>query len=1568
MLPEQQQRILGYFIEEARDHLNTIEQGLLNLQGTLDDSEMINEVFRAAHSVKGGAAMLGLGSIQKASHRLEDCFKLLKENSNIQIDQKLESLFLSASDTLKALLEHLQGPFGLSEEKAAELISESEPTFKSLQEHLDSLIEQAEKNTSSSGAQSKGVGKEDSSAVANASVSSSKENLKQIQNQVLQVLREMLQLFKQQATSENREQLQQCTDKLAEIGKEENVTNWYNLCQSAKSAIANPDNTYLVLAKIVITEIKSALELLQAQKDSEIAVSEQLKALIPEIELLEISSSLDIFDTLESGNESHENITLSNVEQVASKDSEELIFDEEVTSVDEPEVSENISSLLDLDISGQFDPDQFYDDEDDLDLTGIDTGGPEVGVAELNTLADLFEGESPDLERSWTEENTVERSTPDKKQVESVEDISTDTEDELIKDFLSVEDNKSDQEQESEPSKDELTLVQLFGDFLDEEDFGSDSPSLGASDTKDNANINLFTDSKVTGNGELDVDVDVDSILGAPSDIDEDDNLDLEVDLEVDLNTTTDRDSLLIDEELSLSEVGNLEELQPDPIDKIPLDEFIGGNETNSLNNFQPDLLEDVSFADEVLPSVQTSSEDISNTFDVIEENQEKDIEQPTTSNLDSDLAEDRVIPQAVEEDFVQELEAGCSNLDNNIFSDISDRQINNENDSFDLADIDIDFDLEDKLDLDVLEDDTNDLFGDITSVPSDIFSSDRGKYKVSPQQMRGLSGSPEALESTPEFTNLNTEERTTKSLEENLKQINSKDLSSDVSLDNFESSSDETLQDLFADLPTVAFEEQENNTDNFLLESKDDIDDLFRSDSAVEDNIAIKNIPEASIPEVNIPEISTPEISSLEDISDSLSLETELEYNSGEQEAPIDDLFRLDSAVEDNIAIKNIPEASIPETSIPEVSIPEISSLEDISDSLNLETELEYNSGEQEAPIDDLFRLDSAVEDNIAIENIPEASIPEVNSLEDISDSLNLETELEYNSEEQEAPIDDLFRLDSAVEDNIAIENIPETSTPEASISEVSTPEASIPEISSLEDISDSLSLETELEYNSGEQEAPIDDLFRLDSSNQKIDAVAVDLLDTLTDIPNNNFEEIALPQSEEDDIFQNLEADTNISSKPKINIDTHIQTSEETVFQELETEFDIPEMQFDEEFSSELLDNSEEYDENLQISFDISEESISNSENFEKSNLEESVSDNSSNIGIEAAFLSNTFLKEETTPTEATSDLDFNTVENQFDELESLLNENETPALESELESKSDTPKDEDFAALEALLDEDLSLSQLGNTEDNNQEKLLADNEDEFSDLQKLLDEVDKSIPNSPSTQVNRRNSIRRAARERTMKVPVKHLDDMSNLVGELVVNRNTLEQDQERLRQFLDNLLHQIQQLSDVGARMQELYERSLLEASLLASKNNDAKSNRNTDRGFNELEMDRFTPFHTLSQEMIELIVRVRESSSDIEFVTEETERVARQFRQVTTQLQEGLTRSRMVPFAEATDRLKRGVRDNAIKCGKQVELVIEGQDTLIDKMILEHLTNPLTHMLNNAIAHGIETPEKRIAKG
>jgi chemosensory pili system protein ChpA (sensor histidine kinase/response regulator) len=129
-----------------------------------------------------------------------------------------------------------------------------------------------------------------------------------------------------------------------------------------------------------------------------------------------------------------------------------------------------------------------------------------------------------------------------------------------------------------------------------------------------------------------------------------------------------------------------------------------------------------------------------------------------------------------------------------------------------------------------------------------------------------------------------------------------------------------------------------------------------------------------------------------------------------------------------------------------------------------------------------------------------------------------------------------------------------------------------------------------------------------------------------------------------------------------------------------------------------------------------------------------------------------------------------------------------------------------------------------------------------------------------------------------------------------------------------------------------------------------------------------EMDRFTDFHLLSQEMIELIVRVREAASDIQFVIDETDGVTRSLRQATTQLQEGMTKSRMVPFAQTADRLPRAIRDISFKLNKQAKLQVEGRDVLIDKMILEHLNSPMTHLVNNAITHGIESPKERQAKG
>ena len=337
------------------------------------------------------------------------------------------------------------------------------------------------------------------------------------------------------------------------------------------------------------------------------------------------------------------------------------------------------------------------------------------------------------------------------------------------------------------------------------------------------------------------------------------------------------------------------------------------------------------------------------------------------------------------------------------------------------------------------------------------------------------------------------------------------------------------------------------------------------------------------------------------------------------------------------------------------------------------------------------------------------------------------------------------------------------------------------------------------------------------------------------------------------------------------------------------------------------------------------------------------------------------------------------------EFDDLELLLNQGET-------DESSDGTRHQDNAAGELTgggdglfsdLDALLQASDDADSEDKDED--LDEEDNEFAELESLLG-GDEGGPGTGAAAMRQRGTAKPArVFEPIAKVPVKQLDNLSNLMGELVVNRNSLEQDQERMRQFLDNLLDQVSLLSDVGQRMQDFYERSLLEISLLSGRKNAVwnTARRSDDKqpkgrvedpvarlyeDFESTELDRFTPFHTLSQEIIELVVRVRESAADIEFLVEEADQVSRQLRQVTTQLEEGLTKARMEPFAQEADRLARPVRDISIKCGKQAELEVVGRDTLIDKMLLGKLHDPLIHLVNNAITHGIEPQNVRVAAG
>jgi two-component system chemotaxis sensor kinase CheA len=97
------QRFLRIFLEEASDHLGTLESGLLRLEETPDDREVMDNVFRAAHSVKGGSSTFGLGEVARLTHAMESLLDRMRTGAEA-LTPALTSLLLRATDELKAML------------------------------------------------------------------------------------------------------------------------------------------------------------------------------------------------------------------------------------------------------------------------------------------------------------------------------------------------------------------------------------------------------------------------------------------------------------------------------------------------------------------------------------------------------------------------------------------------------------------------------------------------------------------------------------------------------------------------------------------------------------------------------------------------------------------------------------------------------------------------------------------------------------------------------------------------------------------------------------------------------------------------------------------------------------------------------------------------------------------------------------------------------------------------------------------------------------------------------------------------------------------------------------------------------------------------------------------------------------------------------------------------------------------------------------------------------------------------------------------------------------------------
>ena len=231
-----------------------------------------------------------------------------------------------------------------------------------------------------------------------------------------------------------------------------------------------------------------------------------------------------------------------------------------------------------------------------------------------------------------------------------------------------------------------------------------------------------------------------------------------------------------------------------------------------------------------------------------------------------------------------------------------------------------------------------------------------------------------------------------------------------------------------------------------------------------------------------------------------------------------------------------------------------------------------------------------------------------------------------------------------------------------------------------------------------------------------------------------------------------------------------------------------------------------------------------------------------------------------------------------------------------------------------------------------------------------------------------------------ENTVRVPSKQLEQINDLFGELIIQRNGLNLQLERLRKLVRNLGQRVQVLDRENQQLRTAYDRMSTEGvapssiqSLELASGDNVEENLASDysyqtqgikNGFDSLEMDSYNELNLLSQEVMETIVQVQEVTTDIQLSIEDTDQIARKLSKTSKQLQRKLTQVRMRPLSDLVERFPRALRDMSVEYGKNVQLKIEGANTLIERSILEALNEPLMHMLRNSFDHGIEDPATR----
>ena len=217
-------------------------------------------------------------------------------------------------------------------------------------------------------------------------------------------------------------------------------------------------------------------------------------------------------------------------------------------------------------------------------------------------------------------------------------------------------------------------------------------------------------------------------------------------------------------------------------------------------------------------------------------------------------------------------------------------------------------------------------------------------------------------------------------------------------------------------------------------------------------------------------------------------------------------------------------------------------------------------------------------------------------------------------------------------------------------------------------------------------------------------------------------------------------------------------------------------------------------------------------------------------------------------------------------------------------------------------------------------------------------------------------------------SIRVPVERLDTLMNLVGELMIARSRLDRRLGQLDQVSELLLASRTRLGQVGRDFEFRRHRVPADAGAGHRDESDRLEMRDISELFAELEFDRYDDINILARSVTEMSADVAEVQSQhatlLRSVREDTVHIQR----LVTVLRKEVTRARMVPIGRLFTRVVHQVREASRATGKTVTLTVRGESVEVDNGIIEQIGESLLHLIQNAVAHGIEPAAERESRG